>query len=127
MDLLFSDVPTEQQLVTRQRVTVRTALRPEQPDIRGVVLAARVGAARDIDPDAADLGETFFLKPFADRLGETPRLCDSDVARVGTRARNDVAGQLRARSGHIDGHEGVVQRAPLRFGESAEHDVLTVG
>ena len=90
-------------------------------------MAARVGAPGDVHANAADLGETFFLQTLADRLGEAAGLGDGDVAGIGTRARNHVTGKLCTRSGHIDGHEGVVQRAQLRFGEPAEHHVLTVG
>src|SRR4029078_1397145 len=101
-DLRLTEVTAEQHLVSGRGPAVRTALEPEEPDVGDVVLAAAVGAAGDVHAHARHFGEAFFFELVADRGREAPRLRDREVARVGTRAADDVARELGARFGHAD-------------------------
>ena len=56
-----------------------------------------------------------------------PRLRDREVARVGTGAGDDVAGELGAGFGHADGVEASEEVGELLLGEPAQHEVLPVG
>ena len=102
-------------------------LETEEPDVGDVVLAARVGAAGDVDAHPAHLGEPGLLERVADVGGEAARLRDREVAGVGARARHDVAGELGARLGHADLGQATVHVGELVLGEAAEHEVLAVG
>ena len=90
------------------------------------MLATAVGAAGDVDAHATDLGQPLCLELLADGLGQATRLRDGDVARIGTRAGHDVAGQFGAGAGHLDRLEPGIQHGQLRLGEATEHDVLAV-
>ena len=57
----------------------------------------------------------------------SPRLRDREVARVGTGARHDVAGELGAGFGHADRGEPLVELGELLLGEAAQREVLAVG
>src|SRR5688572_10436215 len=94
--LLLADVAAEQHLVARGRPAVGAALGAEEPDVGGVVLAAAVGAARDVDAQAADLGEPLLLELVADGGAEPAALGHGQVAGVGARAGHDVAHELCA-------------------------------
>jgi hypothetical protein len=82
VDLLFTDVTTEEELIAGECLAMCATLGTEQTDVGGVVLAATVGASRDVDAYTADLSQSFFLESLTDRTGETARLGDRDVARV---------------------------------------------
>src|SRR5690606_28619495 len=86
----LADVAAEQHLVAGGRAAVGPALGTEEPDVGGVVLAAAVGAARDVDAEAADLGQALLLEPLADGGAEAPALGDREVAGVGAGAGDDV-------------------------------------
>ena len=68
-----------------------------------------------------------FSRRVADVGREATRLCDREVAGVGTGARDDVAGELGAGFGHADRAQALVQVGELLLGEPAECEVLTVG
>src|SRR5918997_1731162 len=125
--LRLADVAAEQHLVAGGRAAVGPALGAEEPDVGGVVLPAAVGAARDVDAEAADVGEALLLELVADGGAEAAALGDGQVAGVGTRAGDDVADQLGAGLAHADGVEPLVKRRELLLGEAAEGDVLPVG
>ena len=91
------------------------------------MLAARVGAAGDVDADAADLGQPRLLQRLADLGGQAPGLGDGQVAGVGAGAAHHVAGQLGSRRRHVDGLEPLVQAGQLVLLQAAEHEVLAVG
>ncbi len=126
VDAFVADVSAEEHLVAGRRTAVGTALGTEEPDVGHVVLPARVGAPRDVDAQAPDLGEALLLQPVADRLGQTAALGDGQVAGVGARAGDDVAHQLGTGLGHADRFQSFVERRQLVLGEVAEHDVLPV-
>ena len=126
MDLLLTDVAAEQHRVAGCGLIVGAPLDAEEADVDRVMLPARVRAAGDVDAQAADVGETFLLQQVADRLREATRLGHGEVARVGARAGDDVAGELGAGLGHADHLQPLVQDGQLRLGEVAEDDVLAV-
>ena len=68
---------------SRGRAAVGPALGAEEADVGRVVLAAAVGAARDVDPQPADLGQALLLQPVADGGAEAAALGDGQVAGVG--------------------------------------------
>ena len=103
------------------------ALGAEEADVGDVVLAAAVGAAGDVGADAADVGEAGLVEGGADGVGQAAALGDGEVAGVGARAGDDVAGQLGAGLGHADGGQALVEQRQLALGEAAEHEVLAVG
>ena len=105
---------------------MRAALGTEEADVGDVVLAARVRAAGDVRADAADIGQAGFVERRTDGVGQATRLRDGEVARVGARAGDDVAGEFGTRLGHADGREPVEQARELLFGEIAEGEVLAV-
>ena len=108
LDLHVADVAAEQHLVAGRGPAVGAALEAEEADVGDVVLAARVGAAGDVDAHAADLGEAGLLERVADVGGEAARLRDREVAGVGAGARHDVAGELGAGLGHVERDEPLV-------------------
>ena len=88
----------------------------------------RVRAAGDVGADAADVGEARLLERGADGVGQAAALGDGEVAGVGARAGDDVAGQLGAGLGHADGVEARRRASgSCVLGEAAEHEVLAVG
>ena len=127
MDLLFTDVTTEEELIAGECLAMCATLGTEQTDVGGMVLSTTVRASRDVDAYTADLSQSFFLESLTDRTGETARLGDRDVARVRSRACNDVAREFGTRSRHVDGNESLVERFELVLAQPSEHDVLTVG
>ena len=102
-------------------------LEAEEADVGDVVLAARVGAAGDVDAHPAHLGEAGLLERVTDVGGEAARLRDREVAGVGAGARHDVACELGAGLGHAELGEPGVQLGELLLGEAAQHEVLAVG
>ena len=98
LDLHVADVAAEQHLVAGGGATVGAALEAEEADVGDVVLAAAVGAAGDVDAHPGHLGEARLLEGVADGGGEATRLRDGEVAGVGARAGDDVAGELGAGS-----------------------------
>ena len=119
-------MPAEQHLVAGRGASVRAALEPEEADVGDVVLAAAVRAAGDVHAHAADLGEAGLFERVADRGREAARLRDREVARVGARARHDVACELGAGLGHADVVQAVVQRAEVGLVQVAQRQVLAV-
>src|SRR6478609_5488726 len=79
LDLHVAHATAEQHLIARRGLTVRPPLEAEEADVGDVVLAARVRAARDVDADAADLGETRLLERVVDVAREPARLRDGEV------------------------------------------------
>jgi hypothetical protein len=69
-DLLFAYVSTKQHLVSRCGLAVCTALGTKESDVAGVVLAAAIGATRNVDANATNFGEPFFFKCFANGFCE---------------------------------------------------------
>ena len=106
VDLLLADVAAEQHLVAGGGLAVGPALGAEEADVGDVVLAAAVRAAGDVGADAADVGQAGLVEGGADGVGQAAALGDGEVAGVGARAGDDVAGQLGARLGHADGGRG---------------------
>ena len=102
-------------------------LGPLKPDVRYVVLPATVGAARDVDPHPAHIGQARLFEGLADIVGQAPALGDGQVAGVGPRAGDDVPGQLGARFGHADSVQPAVKLGELVGLEVAEGEVLAVG
>jgi len=86
VDLLLADVATQEQLVAGGRLAMGSPLGAEEPDVRGVVLAAAVGAAGDVDAQPADLGQSLLLEAGADGGAEAAALGDGQVAGVRARA-----------------------------------------
>ena len=127
LDLGVADVAAEQQLVAGGRPAVGPPLGAVEADVRDVVLAAAVGAAGDVDAHAADVGQPGLLQRPADVVGEAPALGHGQVAGVGARAGDDVAGQLGARLRHADGVEAAVQLGQLLGDQVPEGQVLAVG
>ena len=78
------------------------------------------------DAHARNLGEARFVERVADRGGEAAGLRDREVARVGARARHDVACELGAGFGHPDVVQPVVERPDVGFGQVAQREVLAV-
>ena len=75
LDLHVADTPAELHVIPGRGATVqRAALDAEEADVGDVVLAARVGAAGDVDADPADLGQPRVLQCLAD-VGRDPRDC----------------------------------------------------
>ena len=91
------------------------------------MLAARIGAARDVYSQTAHLGEAFLVQAVADGVGQTPGLGHGQVAGVGAGAGHNIAQQLRAGLGHADRRQGLEQPGKLVLGQVAEDDVLAVG
>ena len=71
LDLHVADAPTEHHVVAGRSLAVGAALDAEEPDVGDVVLPARVRATRDVDPDAADLGEPCLFERVPDVVSET--------------------------------------------------------
>ena len=103
------------------------ALDPHEPEVADVVLPARVGAARDVDAHAADVGQAGLLQGGADVVGQAAGLGHGQVAGVGARAGHDVPGQFGAGLVHAQGDETLVERAELVLDQAAEDEVLPVG
>ncbi len=122
----MADLPAEQHLVPGGGAAVGAALDPDEADVGDVVLTARVRAAGDVDAHPADIREAGALERRADVVGETSRLRDGEVARVGARARHDVAGELGARLRHPDRAETRVQVGELVLAQPSEREVLPV-
>src|SRR5262245_27522909 len=76
VDLCLAHVAAQQHLVAGGRATVRPALGAEEADVGRVVLAAAVGAAGDVDAQAADLGEALLLQQLADGGAQAAALGD---------------------------------------------------
>ena len=98
LDLGLAHVTAEQQLVAGGGPAVGPPLGPVEPDVGDVVLAAAVGAARDVDPHAADIGQAGLLERLADVVGQAAALGDGQVAGVGTRAGRRRRGPARRRA-----------------------------
>src|SRR5438552_661150 len=127
LDLGLAQVPSEEHLVSGCGAPVCAALQPEEADVGDVMLATAVRAARDVHAHAGNLGQARILERIADRGGQTARLRDREVAGVGARARDDVAGELGARFRHPDVVQPVVQRSYVGLTQVAQREVLTVG
>ena len=127
LDLGVADVAAEQQLVAGGGPAVGPALGAVEADVGDVVLAAAVGAAGDVDADPADVRQPGLLEGPADVVGQAPALGHGQVAGVGARAGDHVAGQLGARLGHADLVEAVVQLGQLLGRQAPEGQVLAVG
>src|SRR5262249_11140101 len=92
LDLCLTDVATEQHLVARRRLAMGSALGAKESNVGDVMLAAGVGAAGDVDTDAANVGQASLLEGLTNRVGHTAALRHGQVARIRTRAGHDVAG-----------------------------------
>ena len=125
--LLLADVAPQQHLVAGGAAAVDPSLRPEEADVRRVVLSAGVGAPGDVDADAAHIGQPLVLEALADGVAQAATLGDGQVAGVRPGAGHHVAGQLRARAGHADGVQAVVDSGQIVGVQAPEHDVLAVG
>src|SRR5918996_4647958 len=88
VDLLLAHVSAKQHLVAGGGTAVGPALGTEEPDVGGVVLAATVGAAGDVDPQPTDLGQPLLFQAHADGGAQAPALGHGQVAGVGARARD---------------------------------------
>ena len=105
---------------------MRTAFRSEESNVRHVMVSTRVGATADVDPNAGHLGQTVGFECLSDRCGEPSRLRDGKTARVGTRARHNVSGELCAWLGHLEFPESFVELGKLRVNEASENEVLPI-
>ena len=64
----------------------------KKSDVGNVMLAAGVGATRDVGSDATYLGQASRLESLRDCIGQTPRLGNRKVASICTGAGDNVAG-----------------------------------
>src|SRR5947208_7926128 len=72
--LHVADLAAEEHLVARGGAAMGAALDPDEADVGDVVLAARVGAARDVDTHPADVRQAGVLERPPDVVGQTARL-----------------------------------------------------
>ena len=71
-------------------------LKTKEANIRCVVLTAGVGASRDVDAHAPNLGEAGLLECPCNVVAEPARLRDGKVAGIRTWARDNIACELCA-------------------------------
>jgi hypothetical protein len=62
-----------------------------EPDIGHVMLAAGVGAARDVDAKSTYFSQSLSVKFLLDRIGKTATLSDGKIAGVGAWAGHNIA------------------------------------
>ena len=124
---VLAPAPAEHHLEVRHGDAVDLAAVAEEADVGHVVLAARVEAAADLDPQAADrLVELELLggEPRAQLAGQAARRRDAELAGVGARAGGDVDDRPGAGRGEVDRLQLRVERRQVVLGDPAQHDVL---
>ena len=103
------------------------ALGSEEANIAGMVLAAAICAARDVDANSTNLGKPFLFKCFTDCFCKATGLRDCNVAGVGARASNNIACKLCTWLGHANSDKSLIQNFKLFLGQCTEYHVLAVG
>ena len=129
---LAIDAAAEVELILRHRHAADAPHGAVKAERRHVMLAARVGAARDLDVELlARLDRRGRLaRRCAERVfdggGELARAGHGEVAGVGAGARGDVVDGARAGATEAERQELGVQRGQAGLGDEAEHQVLLV-
>jgi hypothetical protein len=103
-------------------------------DVPDLVLAARVGATRDLDLESSELGDDVVgflsrggvVEVLADARGDAHALGDGERAVVGAGAGDDVGDVQGVRLAEADFHERAVELVELHRRNPAEDEVLLV-
>ena len=100
--------------------------RPVEADVRDVVLPAAIGAAAhlDVDPAGQLVVELHLLEALRDRLIEPHRAGDSELARVGARAADDIGDLVGARFAELELGQAVQTSYTRLVADPAKDQVL---
>ena len=101
-----------------------------EAQIRDVMLAARIEATADLDPQILDgfiQIEGLCGQPRAKLAGETARRRDSQLAGVGARASRDIHDRAGAGCSQANAREFTIEIRKIGFAHPSQHDVLFDG